>query len=227
MAARGNDDDVKAWQLTAPSEPLQLIERDDPHPGAGEVVVHVRAAGICHSDVGFLDGTLTGMLAKLLLVLGHELAGVVSEVGPDVDAWAVGDRVAALGDPQHSPGWSVDGGFADKYLASASGLVKLPDAVDFVQAAAATDAGQTAYGAVMGAGRLRAGERVGVISPKSVQQVHTRRKELRARGVHLGSAGDGPGRCRAAAAPPQPGLQPRCQPRQRHVHRNHQHGDDQ
>lgn len=103
------------------------------------------------------------MLTKLLVVLGHEVAGVASELGPNVDGWAVGDRMAALGDPQHSPGWYVDGGFADKFLASASDLIRLPDAVDFVQAAAATDAGQTAYGAVMGAGKLRAGERVGVI----------------------------------------------------------------
>lgn len=154
---------MKAWQLTAVNEPLDLIEREDPHPGPGQVVVDVRASGICHSDVGFLDGTLTWILAKLPLVLGHEVAGVVSEVGPGVDGWAVGDRVAAFGDPQHSPGWSVDGGFADKFLASASGLIKLPDAVDFVQAATATDAGQTAYGAVMGAGKLRAGERVGII----------------------------------------------------------------
>ena len=123
----------------------------------------MRAAGICHSDVGFLDGTLTPMLTKLPLVLGHEVAGEVSEVGPGVDSWAVGDRVAAFGDPQASPGWSVDGGFADKFVATASGLIKLPDAVDFVQAATATDAGQTAYGAVMGAGKLQPGERVGII----------------------------------------------------------------
>ena len=44
----------------------------------------MRAAGICHSDVGFLDGTLTPMLPKLPMALGHEVAGVVSEIGPEV-----------------------------------------------------------------------------------------------------------------------------------------------
>jgi len=122
----------------------------------------VRAAGICHSDVGFIDGTLTWMLANLPLVLGHEVAGVVSDIGPDVAGFELGDRIAAFGHPQHSPGYSVDGGFADKYLAGAEGLMKLPDAVDFVQAATATDAGQTAHGAVMGAGKVRADERVGI-----------------------------------------------------------------
>ncbi len=154
---------MRAWQLTAANEPLRCIEREDPRPGPGQVVVDVRAAGICHSDVGFIDGTLTWMLANLPLVLGHEVAGVVSEVGPDVAGFELGDRIAAFGYPQHSPGYSVDGGFADKYLAEAEGLMKLPDAVDFVQAATATDAGQTAHGAVMGAGKVRADERVGII----------------------------------------------------------------
>ena len=153
---------MKAWQLTAANEPLRRIEREDPRPGPGQAVVAVRAAGICHSDVGFVDGTLTPMLAKLPLVLGHEVAGVVAEVGPDVSDLQPGDRVAAFGD-QLAPGWSIDGGFADKFLGQVTGLMKLPDAVDFVQAATATDAGQTAYGAVMGAGKLRAGERIGII----------------------------------------------------------------
>ena len=153
---------MKAWQLTAANEPLRRIEREDPRPGPGQAVVAVRAAGICHSDVGFVDGTLTPMLAKLPLVLGHEVAGVVAEVGPDVSDLHPGDRVAAFGD-QLAPGWSIDGGFADKFLGQVTGLMKLPDAVDFVQAATATDAGQTAYGAVMGAGKLRAGERIGII----------------------------------------------------------------
>jgi propanol-preferring alcohol dehydrogenase len=153
---------VRAWLLTAPNEPLRRIERDDPRPGPGQAVVDVRAAGICHSDVGFIDGTLTPMLAKLPLVLGHEVAGVVAEVGDGVVDLRVGDRVAVFGG-QLAPGWSIDGGFADKFLGDVTGLMKLPDAVDFVQAATATDAGQTAYGAVIGAGKLRAGERVGVV----------------------------------------------------------------
>ncbi len=50
---------MKAWQLSGANKPLQLIECEDPQPGPGQVVVDVRAAGLCHSDVGFLDGTLT------------------------------------------------------------------------------------------------------------------------------------------------------------------------
>ena len=58
----------------------------------------MRAAGICHS-VGFIDGTLTWMLANLPLVLGHEVAGVVSDIGPDVAGFELGDRIAAFGYP--------------------------------------------------------------------------------------------------------------------------------
>ena len=154
---------MKAWQLTGTNEPLRRIEREDPRPGPGQVVVDVRAAGICHSDVGFLDGTLTGMLARLPIVLGHEVAGEVAGVGPGVTGFEVGDRVVAFGDPANAPGWSVDGGFADKFLTDVTGLMTLPGAVDFEQAATATDAGQTAYGAVMGAGKLQADERVGIV----------------------------------------------------------------
>ena len=65
---------MKAWLFTGVEEPLQLIEREDPRPGPGQVVVDVRAAGLCHSDVGFIDGTLTWMLPKLPMILGHEVA---------------------------------------------------------------------------------------------------------------------------------------------------------
>ncbi|MGI5218913.1 alcohol dehydrogenase catalytic domain-containing protein [Nocardia sp. CA-290969] len=154
---------MKAWQLTAVGEPLRLIERDDPRPGPGQVVIDVRAAGICHSDVGFADGTLTPMLPGLPMILGHEVAGVVADIGPDVTTVHPGDRVVIAGPEDFAPGWAVDGGFADKCLARADGLLTVPDNVGFAQAATATDAGQTAYGAVMGAGELRKGQRVGIV----------------------------------------------------------------
>jgi len=154
---------MKAWHLIGANQPLQRVEPEDPQPGSGQVVVDVRAAGLCHSDVGFLDGTLTPMLPKLPIIPGHEVAGVVAAIGPDVDGFDVGERVVIALSEAGAPGWSSDGGFADKCLAPAEGLIKLPEQISFAQAATATDAGQTAYSAVMGAGELRAGERVGVI----------------------------------------------------------------
>ena len=154
---------MKAWQLAGANKPLQRVECDDPQPGSGEVVVDVRAAGLCHSDVGFLDGTLTHMLPKLPIIPGHEVAGVVSAVGADVADFQIGERVVIALGAAAAPGWSTDGGFADKCLVSAGALIKLPNQISFAQAATATDAGQTAYGAVMGVGALRSGERVGIV----------------------------------------------------------------
>ena len=50
---------MKAWLFTGAHEPLELIERETPRPGPGEVLLDVRGSGLCHSDVGRMDGTLT------------------------------------------------------------------------------------------------------------------------------------------------------------------------
>lgn len=154
---------MKAWLFQGVGQPLELIERDDPQPGPGQVVLDVRGAGLCHSDVGFLDGTLTHMLPKLPMILGHEVAGTVAALGPDVTGLAIGDRVVASGPEDFAPGWRVDGGYATKCLVMASGLIALPDTVSFLQGAAATDAGMTAYNGVMGTGEMKPGQRVGIL----------------------------------------------------------------
>ena len=155
---------MKAWLFTGAHEPLQLIERETPRAGPNQLVVEVRGAGLCHSDVGVLDGTITDLLPmRPPLILGHEVAGVVTEVGPGVTAFRPGDRVVASGDEAFCPGWSADGGYATHCLLATSCALKLPDEVDFVQGAAATDAGQTSYGAVMGTGELKRGQRVGIV----------------------------------------------------------------
>jgi alcohol dehydrogenase, propanol-preferring len=154
---------MKAWLFTGIDEPLQLIERDDPTPGRGQIVIDVKAAGLCHSDVGFLDGTLTWMLPRLPMILGHEVAGTVSEIGEGVTGLAIGDRVVLAGPEEFAPGWRVDGGYATKCLGMATGAIRLADTVSFIQGAAATDAGMTSYGAVMISGELKPGQKVGII----------------------------------------------------------------
>jgi alcohol dehydrogenase, propanol-preferring len=154
---------MRAWLFTGVGEPLQLVEREDPKAGPGQVVVDVKAAGLCHSDCGFMDGTLTWMLPGLPMILGHEVAGTIAEIGDGVTGYGLGDRVVLSGPEEFAAGWRVDGGYATKCLAMASGLIRLPDAVSFVQGAAATDAGMTAYGAVMGSGELKPGQKVGIV----------------------------------------------------------------
>lgn len=155
---------MKAWLFHGVGQSLELIERADPEPGPGQVVLNVRGAGLCHSDVGFLDGTLTHMIAdKLPMILGHEVAGTIAAMGPDVTGFALGDRVVASGLEHFAPGWSVDGGYATKCLVMADGLIPLPDNVSYAQGAAATDAGATSWGGVMQTGGMKPGMRVGIV----------------------------------------------------------------
>lgn len=134
----------KGWQFTGPNAPLELTERENPKPSDGEVVVSTRAAGLCHSDVGFMEGLNNWMLTFKPIILGHEVSGVIIEVGAGVTEWQVGDRVAIAGLGLDAPGLNTDGGFGEKVLAKQELLVRIPDGVGFVQGAAATDAGQTA-----------------------------------------------------------------------------------
>ena len=155
---------MKAWLFTGAREPLQLIERADPAPGPGQVLLKVRASGLCHSDVGRIDGTLTPFMPKKPpIVLGHEIAGEILQVGAAVSGCALGDRVVASGTLAYCPGRDADGGYATHCLLPASCLLPLPDGVSFAQGAAATDAGQTSHAALMKAGELRPGQRVGIV----------------------------------------------------------------
>jgi propanol-preferring alcohol dehydrogenase len=155
---------MQAWLFTGANEPLRLIEREIPSPDPGEVLLEVRGSGLCHSDVGRMDGTLTPFMPRNPpIVLGHEVAGVVTAVGPGAAAFRPGERVVASGTLEFCPGRDADGGYATHCLLPETCLLPLPDTVDFVQGAAATDAGQTSHAALMTAGGLQPGMRVGIV----------------------------------------------------------------
>lgn len=155
---------MKAWLFTDAHQPLELVEREKPRPGAGEVLIEVRGSGLCHSDVGCLEGVLLPHMPKQPpIILGHEVAGVITEVGSGVTDFKAGDRVVASGTQSFCPGWTADGGYATHCLLTAECLLPLADTVSFVQGASATDAGQTSHHAVMVSGELKAGQRVGII----------------------------------------------------------------
>ncbi|WP_224760660.1 MULTISPECIES: zinc-binding dehydrogenase [unclassified Salinibacterium] len=153
---------MQAWQFVEVGSPLTLNEVEAPTPAANEVVVDVKAAGLCHSDVGFLDGTLTPLLPFRPITLGHEIAGIVSAVGSDVADFKVGDKVA-IPAAIEGPGTEKNGGFATQVVVLERLVVPVPESVPFDQAAAATDAGMTSYHAVMVQGRVTAGSKVGII----------------------------------------------------------------
>ena len=153
---------MQGWQLTAANKPLRLVELPDPVPGAGEIVIDPKSAGLCHTDIGFMDGSLTDVLGFVPIILGHEIAGVVSAVGGAVTAFKVGDRVAVKSGVE-TPGTRSNGGFATKVAAPAEFVAKIPDELSFDHAAVATDGGMTAYHSIHKVGRVAAGQRVGII----------------------------------------------------------------
>ena len=82
---------TRAMQVTAPGKRLELVERDVPTPGRGEVLVRVEACGVCHSDSLTIEGHMPGI--EYPRVPGHEIAGRIEAVGDDTFPWEVGRRV--------------------------------------------------------------------------------------------------------------------------------------
>jgi propanol-preferring alcohol dehydrogenase len=153
---------MKAWVLDEVHGSLREADLPTPVPGPGQVLVKVQAAGLCHSDVGYVDGVIP-LLVPLPLVLGHEASGTIVELGPGVEGYSVGEAVAGTPATDDCPGVTRDGAYAQYVLLSASKLVRLPQGMDWGQAAVATDAGITSYTAVAVIGEVKAGDRVGII----------------------------------------------------------------
>jgi propanol-preferring alcohol dehydrogenase len=153
---------MKAWQFNGINEPLERVEIPYPKAGKGEIVVDIKAAGLCHSDVSFMDGTITSLLKEIPIILGHEIAGVVAEIGEGVSDFQPGQRVG-IPATTDGPGTYRNGGFADAVVVLAKQCVHVPDQVPFEQAAPAMDAARTAYRAVVTTGLVQKGMNVGII----------------------------------------------------------------
>lgn len=164
---------MSAARFHAVNEPLRLEEITRPEPDVGEVLVRVEAVGVCGTELHFVDGLLTP--ANTPITLGHEVAGVVAEVGDGVPAFEAGDRVAVqyfhpcgacrscrvgrenvCEQPLGFLAFVTDGGFAEYVRVPASALVRVPDALTTTQAAPLCCAATTALHAVGVAG-LEAG----------------------------------------------------------------------
>ncbi len=154
---------MQAWQFVGDGEPLTLRDVPEPEVGPGEVLIDVLAAGLCHSDVGFLEGAIPSIyLGELPRTLGHEVAGRVRELGDGVDDFAVGDLVAVVMSFD-GPGSGRDGGYAPRGVYRSDQLVKVPAGVSPEAAAAATDAGRTGVHNVKNVAGVTAGTRLGIV----------------------------------------------------------------
>ncbi|WP_157155588.1 MULTISPECIES: zinc-binding dehydrogenase [unclassified Diaminobutyricimonas] len=177
---------MKAWRFYGAGQPLKLEEVPDPVAKPGEIVVDVKATGLCHSDVSALDDAAwnVGKFPDHPIVLGHEPAGVVSQVGEGVTNIKIGDRVGIPSGPPNVNGYFRDGGYAEKTTALADAVVKIPDGLDFVRAASGTDAGNVAHHAVVSRGLVSAGQKVGIIGVGGLGQVGARIAVLRGAEVY-------------------------------------------
>src|SRR6476646_11426582 len=82
---------MKAAQVTKPGAEFEIVERQIPEPGAGQVRIKVKACGICHSDVLVKEGMWPGI--QYPRIPGHEVVGIVDELGAGVSEWKIGQRV--------------------------------------------------------------------------------------------------------------------------------------
>ena len=178
---------MKAWQFTTTHQPLQRADIPEPVPGPGEVVIDIHAAGLCHSDVGAMtDEAWLDYINPRPMVIGHEIAGVISAVGSGVTDVKVGDRVGVCPSNGHgAPGYVRNGGFTEKHLCLADDVVPMPDGLSFELAALGTDAGMTSYHAMVTRGEAKAGMKVGVIGLGGLGQIGARVAVVRGCEVHV------------------------------------------
>jgi propanol-preferring alcohol dehydrogenase len=168
---------MKAVRLIKPGRPLEMQEVPIPPIGPTDVLVRVKAAGICHSDAHYRAGK--SRVHPLPLTLGHEVAGVVEETGVAVSEFKTGDRVCLhylatcglcnyceTGNEQFCPEGAMigkyrDGGYAEFILMPARSLFRLPDEIPFEQGAIMMCSSATSLHALRKA-RLQAAESVAV-----------------------------------------------------------------
>jgi D-arabinose 1-dehydrogenase-like Zn-dependent alcohol dehydrogenase len=160
---------MRAVQVTGPNGPFELVEREIPAPGAGQVRIKVEACGICHSDSLTKEGLYPGL--QYPRVPGHEVAGIIDEVGEGVVGWSAGQRVGVgwhggycghcepcrRGDFfacvwGQVTGITYDGGYADYMIAHSSALALLPDDLSAVEAGPLVCAGVTTFNSLRNSG---------------------------------------------------------------------------
>ncbi len=156
---------MKAVQVPKAGADFEIVERVMPKPGAGQVRVKVQACGVCHSDSFTKEGLWPGI--QYPRVPGHEVVGVIDELGAGVSVWKKGQRVGVGWHGGHDntcrqcrrgdfkncenlqvPGISYDGGYAQYMVAPVDALVAMPDHLADAEAAPLLCAGITTFDAL-------------------------------------------------------------------------------
>jgi D-arabinose 1-dehydrogenase-like Zn-dependent alcohol dehydrogenase len=162
---------MKAAQVPSPGADFQIVEREIPNPSAGQVRIKVQACGVCHSDQFTKEGTWPGI--QYPRVPGHEVVGVIDELGAGVTEWKKGQRVGVGWHGGHDgtcrecqrgdfrncrnlkvPGISYDGGYQQYMVAPVEALVAMPESLGAAEAAPLLCAGITMYNALRHSGAM-------------------------------------------------------------------------
>jgi D-arabinose 1-dehydrogenase-like Zn-dependent alcohol dehydrogenase len=165
---------MKAAQIPKPKADFEIVERDIPKPDAGKVRIKVQACGVCHSDALTKEGEWPGI--EYPRVPGHEIAGIIDELGAGVSVWKMGQRVGVGWHGGHDntclscrrgdfrncqnmkiPGISYDGGYQQYMVAPVEALVQIPESLSDVEAAPLLCAGITTYNALRHSGAMPGG----------------------------------------------------------------------
>jgi len=169
---------MKAVQVPKAGGDFEIVEREIPQPGTGQVRIKVQACGICFSDHLTKDGLFPGIAYPR--IPGHEVAGIVDEVGPHVTTWKKGQRVGVGWHGSHDftcpscrqgdfitcanekiTGVHFDGGYQEYMIVPWEGLAAIPDGLDAAEAGPLLCAGVTTYNALRNSG-ARPGDLVAV-----------------------------------------------------------------
>src|SRR5689334_5229463 len=169
---------MTAVQIRSPGGPFEVVKREIPAPGHNQIRIRVQACGICHSDMFVKEGYWPGL--QYPRVTGHEVAGIVDEVGPGVTAWKKGQRVGVGWHGGHCgqcdpcrrgdfmgcrnfrvTGFDDDGGYAQYMIARSEALAAIPDSISPAEAAPILCAGVTTFNSLRHSGAT-AGDLVAV-----------------------------------------------------------------
>jgi propanol-preferring alcohol dehydrogenase len=167
---------MKAMLFESKGKPLTLVDRGQPQPAAGQLLLQIKACGVCRTDLHIIDGELDK--PKLPLVIGHEIVGTILQVGDGVNGFSVGQRVGVpwlgrtcgqckfcLSDRENLcssakfTGYSMDGGYATRVVADSEFCFLLPDGLSDAEAAPLLCAGVIGWRTLKFAGDAK---RIGV-----------------------------------------------------------------
>src|SRR5436853_7698546 len=162
---------MKIAQVSNPGSDFQIVEREIPEPGAGHVRIKVQACGVCHSDVLTKEGAWPGI--QYPRVPGHEVVGIIDDLGAGGSEWKKGQRVGVGWHGGHDgtclscrrgdfgncrnlkiPGISYDGGYQQYMVAPVEALAAIPESLGAAEAAPLLCAGITTFNALRHSGAL-------------------------------------------------------------------------